>query len=51
MPLAICDMKESLGITFIVISHDIVGTINGRPYAMLYGGQLIEWGPTARLSK
>ena len=44
----ICDMKESLGITFIVISHDIVGTINVADHiAMLYGGQLIEWGPTA----
>jgi phospholipid/cholesterol/gamma-HCH transport system ATP-binding protein len=44
----ICTMKETLGITFIVISHDIVGTINVADHiAMLHGGGLIEWGPTS----
>jgi phospholipid/cholesterol/gamma-HCH transport system ATP-binding protein len=43
----ICSMKEKLGITFIVISHDIVGTINVADHiAMLFGGELIEWAPT-----
>jgi phospholipid/cholesterol/gamma-HCH transport system ATP-binding protein len=41
------DMKAALGITFVVISHDIVGTVNVADHiAMLYGGQLIAWGPT-----
>jgi phospholipid/cholesterol/gamma-HCH transport system ATP-binding protein len=40
-------MKERLGITFIVISHDIVGTVNVADYiGMLYGGHLVEYGPT-----
>lgn len=40
-------MKARLGITFIVISHDIVGTVNVADYiGMLYGGSLIEYGPT-----
>ena len=40
-------MKEALGITFIVISHDIVGTINVADHiAMLYGGNLVAFEPT-----
>ena len=43
----ISEMKEALGITFIVISHDIVGTINVADHiAMLYGGNLIAFQPT-----
>ncbi len=43
----IVQMKESLGITFVVISHDIVGTVRvADDIGMLYGGRLIEYGPT-----
>ena len=43
----ISEMKEALGITFIVISHDIVGTINVADHiAMLYGGNLVAFKPT-----
>ena len=41
------EMKEALGITFIIISHDIVGTINVADHiAMLYGGDLVAFEPT-----
>jgi phospholipid/cholesterol/gamma-HCH transport system ATP-binding protein len=40
-------MKAELGITFIIISHDIVGTINVADHiAMLYEGDLIAFEPT-----
>lgn len=43
----ILHMKESLGISFVVISHDIVGTLNVADHiAMLYGGKLVAWGTT-----
>lgn len=43
----ICQMKEALGITFIVITHDIVGTINVADHiAMLFGGDLVAFAPT-----
>lgn len=43
----ICQMKEHLGVTFVVISHDIVGTVNVADHiAMLHGGHLVAWGPT-----
>ena len=43
-------MKEALGITFIVISHDIVGTLNVADcVGMLYGGKLIAYGPTQEI--
>ncbi len=43
----ICRMKEALGITFVIISHDIVGTVRVADHiAMLSGGELIEWAPT-----
>ena len=43
----IVQMKEELGITFVVITHDIVGTIRvADDIGMLYGGKLIEYGPT-----
>ncbi len=44
----IVDMKAALGVTFVVISHDIVGTVKVADHiAMLYGGDLVAWGPTA----
>lgn len=43
-------MKAQLGITFVVISHDIVGTINvADRIAMLYQGKLIANGTTAEV--
>jgi len=43
------EMKEALGITFIIISHDIVGTVNVADHiAMLYGGDLVAFEPTDR---
>ena len=45
-------MKERLGITFILISHDIVGTLNVADWiGMLYEGKLIAYGPTEQLLK
>jgi len=45
-------MKERLGITFIVITHDIVGTLNvADTIGMLYEGKLIAFGPTEQLLK
>jgi len=44
----ICQMKKALGITFIVITHDIVGTINVADHvAMLFGGDLVAFAPTS----
>ncbi len=41
----IAEMKASLGITFVVISHDIVGTFRiADRLGMLYKGRLIAWG-------
>jgi phospholipid/cholesterol/gamma-HCH transport system ATP-binding protein len=41
----IVHMKETLHITFVVISHDIVGTVNVADHvAMLHGGKLIACG-------
>ena len=38
-------LKRSLGITFVVITHDIVSTVNiADRVAMLYGGKLVAWG-------
>jgi phospholipid/cholesterol/gamma-HCH transport system ATP-binding protein len=40
-------MKETLGITFVVITHDIVSCVNIADYiGMIYEGHLIEYGPT-----
>jgi phospholipid/cholesterol/gamma-HCH transport system ATP-binding protein len=40
-------MKKVLGITFIVISHDIVGTLKVADYiGMLYEGKMVEYGST-----
>jgi len=48
----IVSMKERLGITFIVISHDIIGTLNVADWlGMLYEGKLIAYGPTEELLK
>jgi len=39
-------LKETLHVTFVVITHDIVGTINVADHiAMLYQGKLVAWGP------
>ncbi len=44
----ILDMKRRLGISFVVISHDIVGTVKvADNIGMLYEGRLVEYGPTA----
>ncbi|MGC6515917.1 MAG: ABC transporter ATP-binding protein [Myxococcota bacterium] len=41
-------MKLQLGITFIVITHDIVSAVNiADDIGMLYGGRLIAFGDTA----
>lgn len=43
----ILEMKERLGVTFVIISHDIVGTVKVADHiAMLYGGQIVAWAPT-----
>lgn len=43
----ICQMKQALGITFVVITHDIVGTFNVADHvAMLFGGDLVAFAPT-----
>lgn len=43
-------MKARLGVTFVVISHDIVGTVNvADRIAMLYQGKLIAHGTTAEV--
>lgn len=43
----ILDMKAELGSTFVVISHDIVGTVAVADHiAMLYDGGLAAWGRT-----
>jgi phospholipid/cholesterol/gamma-HCH transport system ATP-binding protein len=40
-------MKEALGVTFVIISHDIVGTVRVSDHiAMLSGGALIAHAPT-----
>lgn len=44
-------MKARLGITFVVISHDIVGTLNvADRIAMLYQGKLVAAGTTAEVT-
>lgn len=46
----IIDMKRRLGITFVVISHDIVGTVKvADNIGMLYEGRLVEFGPTHQI--
>ncbi|MDP6932687.1 MAG: ATP-binding cassette domain-containing protein [Myxococcota bacterium] len=43
-------MKESLGITFVIISHDIVGTLKvADRIVMLYGGNVVADAPTTEL--
>ena len=45
-------MKRQLGITFIVITHDIVSCVNiADTIVMLNGGKLIEAGPTDEFVK
>ena len=41
-------MKAHLGITFVIITHDIVSCVNIADYiGMIYNGNLIEYGETA----
>jgi phospholipid/cholesterol/gamma-HCH transport system ATP-binding protein len=41
-------MKQALGITFIVITHDIVSAVNiADRIGMLYAGNLVAYAPTA----
>lgn len=41
-------MKQTLGITFIVITHDIVSAVEIADYlGMLYQGKIVAYGPTA----
>lgn len=47
----IVSMKERLHITFVVISHDIVGTLNvADRICMLYGGKVVASGTTAEVT-
>lgn len=44
----ILEMKERLHVTFVIISHDIVGTLKVADHiAMLYGGRIVAWAPRA----
>ena len=44
------DMKAALGITFVVITHDIVGTVGVADYiCVLQRGGVAAWGPTAEV--
>ncbi|MCB9681342.1 MAG: ATP-binding cassette domain-containing protein [Alphaproteobacteria bacterium] len=41
-------LKRRLGLTFVVITHDIVSAVGiSDRIGMLYGGKLVAWGPTA----
>ena len=46
--LMLQDLKERLGLTFILVSHDlsVVGYLATR-IAVMYGGKVMEYGPTA----
>lgn len=45
-------LKDQLGITFLVISHDIVGTLNvADRVAMLYQGRLVASGTTTEVTR
>lgn len=47
----IVSMKERLHITFVVISHDIVGTLNvADRICMLYGGKVVARGTTEEVT-
>jgi phospholipid/cholesterol/gamma-HCH transport system ATP-binding protein len=48
----IVNMKEKLHVTFVVISHDIVGTINvADRIVMLYGGKVVANGTTEEVTR
>jgi oligopeptide/dipeptide ABC transporter ATP-binding protein len=46
--LMLQDLKERLGLTFILVSHDlsVVGYLATR-IAVMYGGKVLEYGPTS----
>ena len=42
--------KEKLGVTSVVISHDIASTFNIADYiAFLYEGEIVAYGPPAKV--
>lgn len=44
----ILEMKRRLGITFVVITHDIVGALHVADWiGMLYEGRMVEYAPVA----
>ena len=46
----ISETQEKLGITFVVISHDIPGTFAiAHNVGVLYGNKLIEYGPREKI--
>lgn len=46
----ILDMKRRLGVTFVIISHDIVGTVHvADRIAMLWQGKVVAEGTTAEV--
>jgi phospholipid/cholesterol/gamma-HCH transport system ATP-binding protein len=48
----IVHLKETLHVTFVVISHDIVGTLNVADHiAMLYQGRLVAHGTTEEVTR
>lgn len=48
--LMLQDLKERLGLTFIVVSHDlsVVGYLATK-IAVMYGGKVMEYGPTTEV--
>lgn len=48
--LMLQDLKERLGLTFILVSHDlsVVGYLATK-IAVMYGGKVMEYGPTAEV--
>lgn len=47
----IVTMKARLGVTFVVITHDIVGTVNvADRIVMLHGGRVVASGTTAEVT-
>ncbi|MFZ5475852.1 MAG: ABC transporter ATP-binding protein [Myxococcota bacterium] len=48
----IVHLKETLHVTFVVISHDIVGTVNVADHiAMLFQGKLVAHGTTEEVTR
>ena len=46
----IVEMKEHLGITFVIISHDIIGTMRvADDIVMIHDGQVVTTGPASQV--